>query len=335
MSPLLPNLFIFTCIFALLAIPLAADYIAARLLQRNLAAINRTSQICRRSNSTYILGTSHREAIIKTLRNHRILFLGDSTLHNKALYLWQESEEFRNNRNYAELGKGLSIKCYHVALYQFELCYKGFIISHNQNPDEIIHTLNKTMTVAPQFDMIVLNFGLHGLHLYPERRTLPVLQFEPVISSTLSWLSLRFPSAKLYYKLTNAICSEKFDGVYASALERWHNGTNTGARTACAQDVDQLLHNPPVGLETYFFKNVRGGQSIRHVAIRLCDLYIFDNIGVQAYNLQARRIVSQFSNVAILDTYSQTHDGCNFTGAGDGRHYAELIPAWWDSLLCI
>ena len=235
-----------------------------------------------------------------------ILF-GDSTLRNKYEYL-------------ATFGNSTAAK-YCVGVCETTVCYLqgtnaaeklfGHAIETN-NLTSFIRRANKTI--------VILNFGLHHLHLWPARKFFShtISSLERNIRSQLESIYLtltKAPNKVVMYKMTNAICTDNFLGSYSNALMEWHDSTTH--HRDCYAHVQRKLNVDLIEAE------------------EICEHLTFNNTGVQTVNSIALKVLTTFPEALVLDDYALTFNRCTCTAMQDGRHYGPLIPIWWDFVLNI
>jgi len=184
-------------------------------------------------------------------------------------------------------------------------------------------------------DIIVTNFGLHGLHLLPARRAAVQIDFEPKLIKHFHLLNRLMPKTRIFYKLTNSICSDLFVGDYADALSDWRvqGGVALKGRLACIEQITGYISDPAIVPHEHLRYITDGIENITITSGRLCDQLLFDDAGVLYYNSIAYRVVRLFPKVRLLDSYSLTKNKCNCSTRSDGRHYGPLIPVWWETFL--
>lgn len=168
--------------------------------------------------------------------------------------------------------------------------------------------------------VVVVGFGLHSLHLWPERRCAfgPYSAVSPdcradyadIVRSALTLArnaSKGGDSASLiFWMTTNSICEESFDGRYAYALKNWHDPTKLAT-----------LEEKCVNEDTCFLDGVEGR----------CADRLFDRKSTSLQSNTGKRVVyneAEYDDVRILDANKFTDRRCNFTD--DGRHYRNLEP---------
>lgn len=153
---------------------------------------------------------------------------------------------------------------------------------------------------------VVWNFGLHLMHVYPERSCVaePEKQnyhncgdYGSLVKSSAAALMKVTPL--LIWRTTNAICEEKYHPDTVKLLEAWH-GETTGAE-----------------LEERCQEECGLGEG------RSCLDELADAHGAQLQRrLSLQAITSVSRDIALLDAFTMTEDRCDMTP--DGEHYAKL-----------
>lgn len=142
------------------------------------------------------------EATSRWFNNTSALFIGDSTIQNKAYYL------------YTPLG----------VQHACRPGTAGVCMADARD----VPCVWSTHTNRSDFDLVLWNIGLHHLHLEPSRHPTSALTFTEYLStlrSCATQLRSSFPKAKLVYKMTNNICTSKYTGGYAQDAAKWATQT--------------------------------------------------------------------------------------------------------------
>jgi hypothetical protein len=168
-------------------------------------------------------------------------------------------------------------------------------------------------------DVVLWNFGLHLLHVYPAR---PVptaalkcaLSYETLVDSSAKELRELFPASRMYYRTTNAVCDARFDGSWAVAAHAYH----------C------VMHphlQPPGVCRNDRLARVRESCKKRYnLTIEQCVASFMDENNTRMQRRMALNVLSTHSaRIQMLDAFVLTERRCDATV--DGRHYPRLISA--------
>ena len=157
------------------------------------------------------------EATSRWFKNTSALFIGDSTIQNKAYYL------------YNLLGVQSACRPGTTGVCMADARRLPCVWSTNRS----------------DFDLVVWNLGLHHLHLEPSRHLIhPPLTFTEYLSTLRSCaakLRSSFPKAKLVYKMTNNICTSKYTDRYA------RDAANLAAQT---EDIMYNMQFTDIGVQS-------------------------------------------------------------------------------------
>ena len=192
----------------------------------------------------------------------RVLFVGDSALRNK----------------YASLrASGVG-----------EACTPGKTsgVCYLPTGNSACTDLASGNAATSHFDAVVYNFGNHYIHPRMANTTRSVSDFMAQIASCAKQLKERYPKAILVYKMTNALCAEKWDGKFAA---------NAASMRLSEERKDYHLQWSGVGSHTL---NV-AEQTLYHE--KLSD-----------------------AGWKLLGTRTRLH--CECSAMHDGRHFLPLIP---------
>lgn len=135
---------------------------------------------------------------------HAVLFIGDSTLRNKwATLLAMGVPE-------ACTGTGGGVCYLPAGVRHDEICYRRLNAS--------LSAEEQLLRWRTDFDAVVFNSGLKYLEVSSSLGRPSSAAFSTYtqgLETCAHKIAKQFPKAKLVYKLTNAICDDKWDGEYA------------------------------------------------------------------------------------------------------------------------
>ena len=162
-----------------------------------------------------------------------VFLLGDSTLRNKLEYLRLHVKAPQCS-NYSP-----QLPCYNITSHLVQVYYAG--VSRSRDLVQTILKLMPTWLASTKNLIIIFNVGLHELHLFPARPTVPNIHMERELREAWRMLEAvsqtRRKQTITAFKLTNAICRTKFTNEYASSLAHWHNGNSSMQRNGCKHAV--------------------------------------------------------------------------------------------------
>ena len=160
-------------------------------------------------------------------------------------------------------------------------------------------------------DALVWNFGLHLLHIYPERPSSSgslhcALGYEALIAGSVAEARAALPKATLVWRTTNSVCDGRFSNRWSAAARAYH----CTPISACG------AHEAAIRRKCENRYNVSGDT---------CDATFMDRQNTRAQrerSLAALRGVAP-PEVRVLDAFQHTDDRCELTV--DGRHYPLLL----------
>ena len=168
---------------------------------------------------------------------------------------------------------------------------------------------NPELTPWPP-DVVLWNFGLHLLHVYPARPVPTVslqcaLSYDRLVASSFRELRSHVPqSTRLIWRTTNAVCDSSFSGSWVAAARAYHCKDS-----ACA--TSRVLRTRKLCQRRY---NVTQGQ---------CEGTFMDRSNTAAQRDMSLSTLRSSPGVEILDAFALTDGLCSATV--DGRHYPTLL----------
>ena len=161
-------------------------------------------------------------------------------------------------------------------------------------------------------DVIMWNFGLHLLHMYPARPMPTVslrcaLGYEELVHSSLRELQRAAATARLMWRTTNAVCDSGFVGDWYDVI---HAYRGTGSRgMSCQQPAA---------------RRVRERCTRRYnVSESVCDQTVMSRQNTLTQQRLALKALSDDPRIGVLDAFALTDGQCGSTA--DGRHYPNLL----------
>lgn len=220
---------------------------------------------------------------------HAVLFIGDSTLRNKWATL---------------LAMGVPEACSGTG---GGVCYLPAGVRH----DEICwRRLNASLSAEAQlklwrtdFDAVVFNSGLKYLEVSSSMSRSSSAAFRAYtqgLEDCARKISKQFPKAKLVYKLTNAICDEKWIDTYAKRSQELRKADESAM---------------------YAMQWGRIGAATLNIAEHVA---IGGPRSVAEMNVHSNNSKLPPRSWTLIGTKSLEH--CECTGPRDGRHFLPLIP---------
>lgn len=171
---------------------------------------------------------------------------------------------------------------------------------------------NPALAAAWPPDIVLWNFGLHLLHVYPAR---PVpttslqcaLEYERLVNESFSALRKLLPSARLIWRTTNSVCDSSFVGTWATAAYAYH----------CS---DQTCMTPRV------VRTRKLCQRRYNITQRQCQETFMDRRNTAAQRERSLSVLHPSlatGRLQVLDAFDITDGHC--TSTADGRHYPQLL----------
>ena len=178
-------------------------------------------------------------------------------------------------------------------------------------------------------DLVLWNFGLHLLHVYPAR---PVptasvrcaLAYEVLLSDSARVLRTELPSTQLVYRTTNAVCDARFSGPWAAAARAYH--------CAAAAKPDSSATHAQTSRHGQC-QTERGARIVHSCRRRYnlssssCVTSFMDEPNSRSQMRMARAALlrprGSAVRVELLDAFALTEGRCDATV--DGRHYPRLL----------
>lgn len=181
--------------------------------------------------------------------------------------------------------------------------------------------------------LVLWNFGLHLLHVYPARPVPTVavhcaLGYEALVDESADTLRDALPNTRLVYRTTNAVCDGRFDGPWEVAMRAHHCA-------AAAQMVGPLGLPPPLSpsltlkesaaCRTERMLRVQDGCRRRYNITReQCVVTFMDEGNTRAQRQAALNVAARHpARVQLFDAFAITEGRCEATV--DGRHYPRLL----------
>ena len=184
--------------------------------------------------------------------------------------------------------------------------------------------------------IVVVNFGLHWLHLMGAGRDVPLCYVQAWLNYE-NWLASIVKMAKdsgsvrlLLFKTTNYICVDQFWGDYADAAALFQSeGKNVEtARNKCRHLIQELVRDSTraAGLPV----DMLGAENIT----RYCERAVFNDYGVKDLNHRLLEFVQKqqqqqqkqrpSNNMTIAIFNDHDLQSCAYSAPNDGRHYHPL-----------
>ena len=168
-------------------------------------------------------------------------------------------------------------------------------------------------------DLVLWNFGLHLLHVYPARPVATsaircAMTYKSLLQASARALRAHLPYAKLFYRSTNAVCDERFDGAWAVARHAHHCALPTQAASVQACQSERIA------------RLQLGCQQRYNISRGACAATFMDNANSRSQHETARILFSKKpGEVHLFDAFTFTQGRCDATV--DGRHYPRLLAA--------
>lgn len=261
--------------------------------------------------------------LFSVLEDHRIAFVGDSTLHYLAKdfcrllnYDWREpfnttslSAAHEQLRAFPAFSEKLSCQAKKKTLFAW---------TGTTGHDDHVHTeqiLDATWKRVEEIQptIMVVNMGLHWLHFYNMARTTSLEAVRRWIHYE-DWLNQVYEKAvslnvkALLYKTTNFVCDEKLYDNYleAHSLYKMHDSATI---TKCIDSIQAKDPSLP-----------------RNQIADYCSNGTINNHGSERLNNRLERFVSSLTSSAIPVAVYRDRDvqQCQFCGERDGLHYHDV-----------
>jgi hypothetical protein len=188
-----------------------------------------------------------------------------------------------------------------------------------------------------QPDILVVNFGLHWLHLIAEQgrgRSVPLCAVQYWLHYEQDWLhqvtkvALKSHVKLLLFKTTNYMCIDNFWGDYSDAVA-WYQRQDAYAINRCERELQRkrdYYHNSPEMVSSFV------GLDDANLT-RYCEKGVFDEYGakdlnhrifefVQEYNSKNNQLKSSGLQMAVFNDHDT--QSCTYSEPNDGRHYHPL-----------
>lgn len=164
-------------------------------------------------------------------------------------------------------------------------------------------------------ELILWNFGLHLLHVYPPR-PVPItslrcaLGYGHLLSESAHILRAALPSSRLMFRTTNAVCDVRFDGAWASAAQAFRCLATDSRSAKC-----DVMRNGRILDLCQRRYNMSSSQ---------CSDTFMDERNTRAQRTRALEIFqAHTAMVEVMDAFQLTVGRCDATL--DGRHYLRLL----------
>eukprot|EP00964_Phaeocystis_antarctica_P135668 scaffold100024_cov57-Phaeocystis_antarctica.AAC.1 len=159
-------------------------------------------------------------------------------------------------------------------------------------------------------DVIVWNFGLHLLHMYPARPVPTVslrcaLGYGELMHSSLHELQRAAPTARLMWRTTNAVCDSGFVGDWYDVIHAYSGSGSASYQLPAARRVRERC------TRRY------------NVSEAVCDQTVMSRQNTLAQQRLALKALSDDPGIGVLDAFALTDGQCASTA--DGRHYPNLL----------
>lgn len=178
---------------------------------------------------------------------------------------------------------------------------------------------SRVITLRP--DILVVNFGLHWLHLMGGGRDVPLCSVQAWLHYD-QWLEQVVQVAEeagvklLLFKTTNRVCQDHFWGEY-SDTERLYERQDAYIMSRCKREIERLLDH-------HHGENVE--LSLDDIT-RYCTFGVLNEHGSKDLNNRLWNFVQtrQRTSNLIMDIFGD-HDvqTCAYTEPNDGRHFHPL-----------
>lgn len=171
--------------------------------------------------------------------------------------------------------------------------------------------------------LVLWNFGLHLLHVYPARPVPTValrcaLRYEALVHESTRELRAVLPQAHLVYRTTNAVCDKRFDGAWELAMRAHH--------CAASYSVDEAAPRPLANAcrSERLLRVQEGCRRRYNITLAECVATFMDEGNSRTQRAKAISATSSHpALVKLFDAFSITDGRCDATV--DGRHYPRLL----------
>jgi hypothetical protein len=172
--------------------------------------------------------------------------------------------------------------------------------------------------------LVLWNFGLHLLHVYPARPVPTValrcaLRYEALVHESTRELRAVLPQAHLVYRTTNAVCDKRFDGAWELAMRAHHCAASYSA-------VDEAAPRPLANAcrSERLLRVQEGCRRRYNITLAECVATFMDEGNSRTQRAKAISATSSHpALVKLFDAFSITDGRCDATV--DGRHYPRLL----------
>jgi len=190
--------------------------------------------------------------------------------------------------------------------------YHEFIDFRKNRPTGCNSSIYWQQIASRDPEVLVLNMGLHWLHLYAGERRTPICQVKMWLDYEESWLQTiiekarRLPGLRLLlFKTTNFVCEDMFSGYWKEA-NQLYNAKDGPTMEECEVRIEKKLpERDKRQIKSFCYNGTLNGRGAAHLNSRL-------NKFVQ--NLQP-----EVFQVEVWNDHDV--ESCEYTTAHDGRHY--------------
>lgn len=233
-----------------------------------------------------------------------ILLIGDSTMHQ-----------------FVELMEGLRIQGLGVTFVENKGC---------------LH--DRPFKLNPPPTAIVANIGLHVMHMFPAlsckngarfskewnkewEQDMDFLNhfgpsklkgnkdcgtYESIVKEFAEYMTTNSPNSMTFWKTTNSVCTDGFQGPFKESLEKWNNPeTRPAVEQECRNACPSRYQSPE----------------------RQCGDEIYSRHASLLQHDTAFKVLRDYPSIKVLDAFKVTDNHCEATEPQDGRHYFSLDPA--------
>lgn len=186
--------------------------------------------------------------------------------------------------------------------------------------------------------VLVVNFGLHWLHLMQVGRDVPLcyvrawLTYEDWLASIVL-LAQEAGVKLLLFKTTNAVCTDHFWGEYSDGVTLYQNRNVEQTRAKCKRAIQAMVRDHTKMGTTAATKN--NNDTLLYTndnIVRYCQRAVLDEYGAKDLNLRLQEFVHNYqaknantnSNMTVAIFNDHDIQSCTYATLNDGRHYHPL-----------
>ena len=276
--------------------------------------------------------------VIDDLRNMNMTHANEVVSH----YHYHPEEEDVDDIDYHQVGWSNAASPEVRLADGTAVVWDGFRGSPGETACHFDSVWKRVFDIKPQ--ILVVNFGLHWLHLMGAGRDVPLcyveawLTYEDWLQSIVDMARASESVKLLLFKTTNYVCEDLFWGDYADGAALYKEGSKNvdTARQTCRHLIQALVRDNTAGNGLRI--DMLGAENIT----RYCSKAVLDEYGVKDLNHRLLEFVQKRQPKGTLQQVTTTnrtnikdamtiaifndHDlqSCAYSEPNDGRHYHPL-----------